>query len=884
MKYLTNSLRALFLSLAVLLPLTMLAQVEVEIDGINYELNSDTKQASVVSKKSGVYSGIVSIPASLEYMGSSYSVVSIGKDAFKQSYNLYSITIPNSVTIIEDGAFYACPYLDSANIPNSVTSIGDYAFYNCVSLRSIALPNSVVSIGSNAFAGCSSLSSVTIPNSLTSIEYETFCNCTELRTVIIGDGVTSIGYGAFSSCHNLASVTIGKGVRNIDFYAFSDCNNLRDVFCLTENVPSKYPYSFDVYIASTTLHVPEASVDSYTSSWNQFGTIVAISSSDEQVEIGGIKYELAVNTRQATVIGKSSDIYSGEIIIPESVEYKGSNYRVTTIADSAFYGHFDLTSVIIPNTVTYIGDDAFNSSGLTSVTIPNSITNIGRGTFYNCDDLTSINIPNSVTSIGYEAFRACKGLTSVTIPNSVTHIGYRAFCDCSVLTSIFIPQSVTSIGYDVLGNCTALTEISVDEGNTKYDSRENSNALIETSSNTLISGCQTTIIPNSVTNIAFCAFENCHGLTSVTIPNSVTSIGYGAFIFCRGVTSVTIGSGVTSIGSYAFSGCSGLTSVTIPNSVTSIGDWAFWVCDGLTSVTIPNSVTRIGDYAFNACLGLTSVTIGSGVEEIGYRSFANCPKLFDVYCHTEKAPSTDSEAFYDLEMKNVTLHVPAGSIESYKTTEPWNSFGNIVALPKEYQLTVSSVGYATLYLDYNAEIPEGVEAYVATEVIDGSLKMKQVEGVLPANTGVIIVADQGTYTFIDTDQTPATIEKNLLQGSVANTYVTAEANTTYYVLSAPDGDVAMYRAKLTDGKFLNNAHKAYLPISNGDLGIFDDEVDSSVEQLSRRLVFDFGDETSIDEVKTENGKVKTAVYDLSGRRIQKAQKGIYIQNGKLMVK
>ena len=123
-------------------------------------------------------------------------------------------------------------------------------------------------------------------------------------------------------------------------------------------------------------------------------------------------------------------------------------------------------------------------------------------------------------------------------------------------------------------------------------------------------------------------------------------------------------------------------------------------------------------------------------------------------------------------------------------------------------------------------------------------------------------------------------------GSATNTYVTAEANTTYYVLSAPDGDVAMYRALITDGKFLNNANKAYLPISNGDLGIFDDEVDSSVEQLSRRLVFDFGEEeTSIDEVLTTDKSQKTKdIFDLSGRRVQKAQKGIYIQNGKLMVK
>ncbi|MBR4160368.1 MAG: leucine-rich repeat protein [Bacteroidaceae bacterium] len=378
-----------------------------------------------------------------------------------------------------------------------------------------------------------------------------------------------------------------------------------------------------------------------------------------------------------------------------------------------------------------------------------------------------------------------------------------------------IPNSVTSIGKSAFGHCSGLTEMKVDANNSKYDSREGCNAIIETSSNTLLHGCQTTVIPNSVTSIGPFAFAYCSVLTSVTIPNSVESIEYAAFAYCYG-----------------------LTSVTIPNSVTSLGKWAFY----------------------------------------------NCINLQDVYCYAENVPSTKSDAFISSDYENATLHVPAGSIESYKNTEPWSGFGNIVALPKEYQLTVSSVGYATLYLDYNAEIPEGVEAYVATEVVDSRLKMERVEGVLPTNTGVIIVADQGTYTFTESDKTPATIEKNLLLGSATNTYVTAEANTTYYVLSAPDGDVAMYRALITDGKFLNNANKAYLPISNGDLGIFDDEVDSSVEQLSRRLVFDFGDETGIDEVKTENANVKTAVYDLSGRRVQKAQKGIYIQNGKLMVK
>ena len=177
----------------------------------------------------------------------------------------------------------------------------------------------------------------------------------------------------------------------------------------------------------------------------------------------------------------------------------------------------------------------------------------------------------NVTSIGGAAFMDCKGLTSVTIPNSVTNIDMSAFNGCSGLTSVTIPNSVTSISDYAFSYCYGLTSMKVESGNTKYDSRNNCNAIIETASNTLIAGCKNTVIPNSVMTIGKRAFSGCSGLTSVTIPNSVTSIGGAAFVGCEGLTSITIPNSVTTIGNYAFSGCTGLTSVTIPESVKSIG-------------------------------------------------------------------------------------------------------------------------------------------------------------------------------------------------------------------------------------------------------------------------------------------------------------------------
>ena len=303
-------------------------------------------------------------------------------------------------------------------------------------------------------------------------------------------------------------------------------------------------------------------------------------------------------------------------------------------------------------------------------------------------------------------------------------------------------------------------------------------------------------------------------------------------------------------------------------SVTSIGKEAFKYCSGLTSVTIPNSVTSIGDAAFALCSDLTSVTIGNGVESIGQLAFSKCPKLTDVYCYAVEVPSTESNAFDDSYTENPTLHVPAGSVGRYTETAPWNGFANIVALPIQYELSVSSAGYATLCLAYNAEIPQDVEVYVAEKVDGDWLKMKKVEGVLPAMTGVIVKANEGTYAFIQSEDTPAEIGENLLVGSVFNRMVGADKNTSYYILAAPDDNVGMYPVELVDGAFLCKANKAYLPISSAHA----------------RIYFDFGTETGIGEVKTENGEQKAEIYDLSGRKVQNAQKGIFIVNGKKVIK
>ena len=207
-----------------------------------------------------------------------------------------------------------------------------------------------------------------------------------------------------------------------------------------------------------------------------------------------------------------------------------------------------------------------------------------RGDIIIPDAVVFNEITNRVTSIEELAFEGCSFLTSITIPNSVTNIGKGAFVGCKTLTSIIVI-----------------------EGNTVYDSRDNCNAIIEKSTNTLICGCTNTTIPNSVTSIGERAFDCCYSLTSITIPDGVMSIGRRAFADCQWLTTINIPNSVTSIGERAFIWCFALDSITIPDSVKSIGWKAFSGCS-LTSITIPNSVTNIRKEAFLDCESLFSIT------------------------------------------------------------------------------------------------------------------------------------------------------------------------------------------------------------------------------------------------------------------------------------
>ena len=336
------------------------------------------------------------------------------------------------------------------------------------------------------------------------------------------------------------------------------------------------------------------------------------------------------------------EIETTEPVVPESEGLEFTSNGDGTCAVTGIGGCTD-TDIVIP-AVSPDGD---------------IVTAIGAYAFEECGKLVSVTIPDSVRVIENDAFRMCLALTAVTLSNGLIEIENLAFCYCVNLASISIPDSVTSIKSSAFDRCSALASITVSEENSVYHSKDN--CLIETASNTLISGCQTSIIPDYVVNINAYAFSGQINMTSITLPDSVRNIGEYAFLYC-GLTSIIIPDNVMYIAPTAFIDCGQFTEIVVskgnenyvsignclieresntiiracsssnvPNGIVSIAPSAFGSCYQLVNLVLPNSVISIDDYGFISCFNLQSVTISNSITLIGYHAFQGCESITDVY-------------------------------------------------------------------------------------------------------------------------------------------------------------------------------------------------------------------------------------------------------------
>ena len=380
--------------------------------------------------------------------------------------------------------------------------------------------------------------------------------------------------------------------------------------------------------------------------------VLPIVASAEEVEIDGINYRL-FEGNNAEVISKS-DGYKGDIVIPSTFIFESTEYNVIQIRTKAFYNNQELTSITFPNSITFIGTNAFQDCSNLSAVYISDLTawcNIKfEGSVYGWtnplsyahhlylkgEEIKELIIPEGVAIINPWAFVGCSDFVSVTIPSSVTEIWDLSFYGCDNMKRINIR------------NLSAWCNIIFHQGN---HFNQNSNPLgiaghlylndeeitdfvlpddVNAIKDFVLFGCvglKSVKIHSGVTTIGYKSFSSCTHLETIELPTSLTKIADDAFYNCKLLKSLDIPDGVTSIGAHSFSGCSSLTSLSVPNSVTVIGEGAFSGCDGISSVTMSDNLLSINSYLFADCYNIKSIEFPDCVKSIGSGAFWGCSGL-----------------------------------------------------------------------------------------------------------------------------------------------------------------------------------------------------------------------------------------------------------------
>ena len=598
---------------------------DFEADGIYYNISGTNAIVTFrgVNQYSynDEYSGEISIPSTITYNGTTYSVTSIGEYAFYNSGGLISVSIPNSVTSIRDNAFSFCCNLQSLVLPDFITFIGEGAFDGCSGLTSVTIPNSVTSIGKRAFGQCWELDSIVVEEGNMVYDSRNDCNAiiaTASNTLIAGCrstaipySVTHIGSYAFFGCHGLKSVTIPYSIITIGEYAFCNCGGMTNI-TIPNSVTSIGRYAFESCNNLTNLTIP----NSVTS----LGECVCENCS-------GIT---------TLVVENGNTVYDSR---------DNCNAIIETATNTLIVG---CVNTIIPNTVVKIGMNAFyRCQNLTSVSIPYSVKTIGYGAFNGCSGLTSVTMHNSVGLIDYLAFSGCTGLSSITIPNSVTSIGNYAFNGCTGLNEIIcLASTPPSIRQYTFGNCTAKLMVPAESIEAYL-----SNSYWSNFSN--IVPIDTGIGTFEVDGIYY---RDLNGGKAELIANEAVISYYNGDV----VIPETVEFNSTTY------------------EIVVIDGNAFNNCTELSSVVVGDKVIIIEDQAFQGCTGLTSVTIGSGVRAIGAKAFNYCNALTTVTCRGTVPPvMANANCFSNAAYSRATLVVPRLQIEAYQAADYWYRFSNI---------------------------------------------------------------------------------------------------------------------------------------------------------------------------------------------------------------
>ena len=561
----------------------------------------------------------------------------IASGAFRNCTSLTSVAAPY-VSEVESYAFSGCICLRSLRISSHVIHIGNNAFENCTSLTSISISKSIINkIEDCVFKGCKNLAKIMIPITVEEIGQNAFCGCSSLTSIEIPSHVTKIGNSAFSGCTSLNSIEIPRSVKKIGRCTFAFCSNLN------------------------TVEIPDSVTEIGWGAFNNCSGIINIfvdSDNNYYRDVDGVLY-----TKDLSKLIFVPNKYD-KFIVPD---------KVKEIGEFAFDCCTKLTSIKIPNSVTMIGESAFRGcTCLTIIRIPNSVTKIEVCAFSNCIGVKNIFVDaNNHVYCDVDGVLYTKNLSKIIfvpnkfekyiVPHKVKEIEKSAFAYCSNLVSVEIPNSITKIEDDVFNGCTKLKSIK---------------------------------IPNGVTEIGDRSFSGCTSLASIKIPDSVLKIGRDAFKRCNNLTSIVIPSNVRSIDDSAFIDCTGIINIFVDSHspfycdddgvlYTKDKSELLFVPYKYVYFFVPNTVTKIKKGAFIDRTSLTSIEIPKSVTAIEKGSFNGCTNLREIYIRRNQ-PADFSLAFEGLDFTKITLYVPYGSVDSYRSDNKYMGFKEILNKTKQY--------------------------------------------------------------------------------------------------------------------------------------------------------------------------------------------------------
>ena len=501
------------------------------------------------------------------------------------------IEIPGSIDINDEYIGYQNENIEAIIIGEGIKSIGDCFFSYSRNLKDIKVSRSVVYVGELPFNMSSWLEAQENLIIIGSELFEVKKDCTVLN---VPHGIKTIGsfVAAFNS--KLRKVILPETVTMLyeDAFAGGETENIQE-FVFGESLVdirfnsfgnNKWTKKFDGKPLVINNHL------------YQYKTKSSVATIPEGVVRICDKVFYENKYLKSVVLPDSLKIIEEQAFaVCPNLKKVQLNDGLQTIGMAVFDACSELEEVNIPDSLVEISRSTFNScSSLTEITLGNSVEVIGKRAFMDCSALKNITMNDSVKTIVSEAFRGCKELRTIRLPDTVTEIGEEAFNGCHSLDNIVIPKGVSKIADSAFRNCESLKTIELHDG---------------------------------ITEIGSSAFENCSGITEIKLPEKVGSL---AFHGCTSLLKVVFSEGMTEIGVRCFTGCSALEEVVIPDSVEKIGEAAFWGCTNLKKVRLPSSLKEIGKYAFRNCHSLIDIVIPAGVTVIDDGVFENCTALTDI--------------------------------------------------------------------------------------------------------------------------------------------------------------------------------------------------------------------------------------------------------------